>query len=422
MSVGGGGISGKEAPSLSVPYRYIAAATIALAVFAALLPFEREALVGLFATPRTLFLVHLVTLGWITMTVVGASLQLVPVALQVPVASERLAGLVFYFLLPGLVLLLYGFRASQSGVLMAGGILVALAITLYLVLMVATMVASEVESLVATHVVVAFAYLLLNATLGVLLVFNRRYGFLGPGHIPSIGAHAALGLAGFFTTMTYGVGYKLMGMFTLAEDLINQRVAWTQLSVTGAGLLLIGGMTFTGGTRPLVAIALALVLLGSALFAWQAWNLYRRRRRRLPDIIYPFVLSAVVLWVVAVAIALTGALRADGADAWTWRVALWLGVFGWIGMMILGHMYKINTFLAWLHKYADLVGKAPVPKLESLYEPGLGKMGWGVYVAGVLLVAAAMVAGSSAVALAGSLALAGGVALYLVNMALILVR
>src|SRR5665647_99879 len=105
MSLGGGGISGKEAPSLSVPYRYIVSATIALAVFAVLLPFERNTLVGLFIAPRMLFMLHLATLGWVTMTVIGASLQLVPVALQVRVSSERLAGWVFYVLLPGLLLL-----------------------------------------------------------------------------------------------------------------------------------------------------------------------------------------------------------------------------------------------------------------------------------------------------------------------------
>ena len=43
------------------------------------------------------------------MTIIGATLQLVPVALQVRVANERLAGWVFYLYLPGVVALLYGF-------------------------------------------------------------------------------------------------------------------------------------------------------------------------------------------------------------------------------------------------------------------------------------------------------------------------
>jgi hypothetical protein len=423
MSLGGGGISGKEAPSLSVPYRYIVSATIALAVFTVLLPFERNTLVGLFIAPRMLFMLHLATLGWVTMTVIGASLQLVPVALQVRVSSERLAGWVFYLFLPGLLLLLYGFWTSGSSWLMAGGVVIALAATLYLVVMIGTVMSSTpVESLVATHVVAAFAAFLWLVLMGVLLVFNRHYGFLHGSHIPSLGGHGALGLAGFFSILAYGVGYKLIGMFTLAEDRINHRVAYTQLALTCLGLVLLGAISVAGGSAPVAAVAVAAILVGAVLFAWQIVMLYLQRRRRMPDIVYPFALSGVVIWVVALAMAEAGIIAGLEANHWIWRTALWLGLFGWIGMMILGHMYKINTFLAWLHKYADLVGKKPVPKLDSLYEPGLGKVGWAVYGVGVLVVAAGMIAGSSVIVLVGSLVFAVGVLIYLINMALIFKR
>lgn len=421
MSVGGG-LSGKEAPSLSVPYRYILSATVAVAALAVLLPFQVDALLGFYITPRVLFLVHLVTLGWITMTVIGASLQLVPVVLQVRVWSERLAGWVFYLYLPGLLLMLYGFWTSDSAWLIGGGLVLAAAAVIYLVLMVGTLASAVSEGLVGTHLVAAFTWLLFTLVFGVVLVFNRRYGFLGASHVPSLGSHGGLGLAGWFTVITYGVGYKLMGMFTLAEDRIDHRVAYTQLALTSFGLLLIGGVGFAGGSRVLASVGVAAVLAGGVLFAWQMIMLYRQRRRRLPDIIYPFVLSGVVLWVVSLALAFYGAVAAAGADEWVWRVALWLGLFGWTGMMILGHMYKINTFLAWLHKYADLVGKAAVPKLDSLYEPGLGKVGWAVYAAGVVVAAAGLATGSGVVLLVGLIAVSVGMAVYLVNMALIFRR
>lgn len=422
MSVGGGALSGKEAPSLSVPYRYIVSATVAVAALAALLPFQVNVLLGFYITPRMLFLVHLVTLGWITMTVIGASLQLVPVSLQVRVWSERLAALVFYFYLPGLLAMLYGFWTADSAWLIGGGLLLAGAATLYLVLMVGTLATAVSEGLVGVHLVAAFSWLLFTLVFGVLLVFNRRYGFLGTSHVPSLGSHGGLGLAGWFTVITYGVGYKLMGMFTLAEDRIHRGVAYTQLVLTSLGLLLIGGVGLAGGSRVVASVGVAAVLAGAALFAWQMFMLYRQRRRRLPDIIYPFVLSGSGLWVVAAALALYATAAGRGADDPLWRVALWLGLFGWIGMMILGHMYKINTFLAWLHKYADLVGKRDVPKLDSLYEPGLGKAGWAVYAAGVVVAAAGLAATSGTIVLVGLIALSVGIAVYLVNMALIFVR
>jgi hypothetical protein len=231
-----------------------------------------------------------------------------------------------------------------------------------------------------------------------------------------------MGLAGWFTVITYGVAYKLMGMFTLAEDRVSHPLAWLQLGLTSSGLLLLGGAGFTTDLRWPASLALALILAGAVIFAWQMWALYRQRRRRLPDIVYPFVLSGVVLWVVALALALLGAALGRGADEMIWRVAVWLGLLGWIGMMIVGHMYKINTFLAWLHKYADLVGKADVPKLESLYEPGLGRIGWVVYTLGVLAGALGLALSQEYVLLGGLIALLAGVAMYLVNQALILIR
>jgi hypothetical protein len=41
--------------------------------------------------PSLLALVHILTLGWITTPILGAAFQLVPVALQVGLYSERLA-------------------------------------------------------------------------------------------------------------------------------------------------------------------------------------------------------------------------------------------------------------------------------------------------------------------------------------------
>jgi hypothetical protein len=416
------GLSSKEAPSLSLPYRYIAAATVSLVVFAALLPFQRDALLGFFLAPRLLFMVHLVTLGWITLTIVGASLQLVPVVLQVPVQLQRIAAWVFYLYVPGLVLLLYGFWSQQTGWLIAGGLLLALAAILYFVAMVATVTASDSEGLIAVHVTVALTLFMFNLTWGIFLVFNQRYGFLEDLRVGSIASHGALGLAGWFSIITYGVAYKLMGMFTLAEDRVSHPLAWTQLGLSSAGLLLLGGLGFTTALRWPAALALALILAGAAIFAWQMIALYRQRRRRLPDIVYPFVLTAVVLWVVAIAVSLGAAIAGRGADSMSWRVAIWLGLFGWTGMMIVGHMYKINTFLAWLNKYADLVGKTEVPKLDSLYEAGLGRAGWAVYTLGVLAGAAGLALSQGTVLLVGLLALSAGVAIYLVNQVLIFIR
>ena len=43
---------------------------------------------------------------------------------------------------------------------------------------------------------------------------------------------------------------------------------------------------------------------------------------------------------------------------------------------IQGFLYKIGTFLAWLHRYAPVAGRQPVPGLEDLYDRRIAVTGW----------------------------------------------
>ena len=85
------GLTHEKAPALGLPFRYFVASLGFLALFGLLLPFNPGLFLGSFRTPGLLALVHILTLGWITTTILGAAFQLVPVALQVGLHSERLA-------------------------------------------------------------------------------------------------------------------------------------------------------------------------------------------------------------------------------------------------------------------------------------------------------------------------------------------
>ena len=57
----------------------------------AALPWLAPELGGHYYHPRVLALTHAITLGWITMSILGASYQLIPIVLQRPLWSGRLA-------------------------------------------------------------------------------------------------------------------------------------------------------------------------------------------------------------------------------------------------------------------------------------------------------------------------------------------
>src|SRR5262249_37692784 len=81
---GGDGMSTARMPPGRLALGYLPGAAVAL-------PWLATELTGHYYHPRVLALTHTVTLGWITLTIMGASYQLVPVLLERPVWSERLA-------------------------------------------------------------------------------------------------------------------------------------------------------------------------------------------------------------------------------------------------------------------------------------------------------------------------------------------
>lgn len=88
-------------PSLSVPLRYFVAAQIAFLTALFWAPFRVSDLLDFYYQGHDLALTHLLTLGWITMTIMGASFQLVPVALETTLYSERMARWQFWLMLLG---------------------------------------------------------------------------------------------------------------------------------------------------------------------------------------------------------------------------------------------------------------------------------------------------------------------------------
>ncbi len=71
--------------------RYLAAGMLAWLLAAVAVPLLAAHLVAGFDDPKIFALTHLVVLGWVTMTIMGALYQLFPVALQASLAAPELA-------------------------------------------------------------------------------------------------------------------------------------------------------------------------------------------------------------------------------------------------------------------------------------------------------------------------------------------
>ena len=85
-----GGPPGR-APSVVLPIAYLATAAAAFVLAALALPGLGAVLAGHYYHPRLLALTHVLALGWVTLAIMGASYQIIPVVIERPLFSERLA-------------------------------------------------------------------------------------------------------------------------------------------------------------------------------------------------------------------------------------------------------------------------------------------------------------------------------------------
>lgn len=358
------GGSARGGVSLWLPLPFLVTGAVGAALFGALLPFVAPQALLAPDFPHVLALVHIATLGWLTMTIMGASLQLVPVIVVSPLRAARLWPTQYPVYLLGVVLMVSGFWFTRPPILIAGGILVVCAALHYAIIMFATLLGASTRPLSVRYLMASVGYFCAVVTLGLTAALNFQFGFLGAAADRLLLAHITLGVIGWLTTTLMGVSYTLMPMFALVHgqsDAPGRRV-FVLLNVGVIGL----ATGFALASAPVELVAGLILLSAVALFAWDYTRKLRVRKRRLLDVTQRHAIAGVCyLAVVAVAapiLALTGAWQHEQVV-----VALALAAFvGWLGQSAIGYLYKIIPFLIWQTRYGPLVGKQPVPLMRDL--------------------------------------------------------
>lgn len=377
-------LSSPNAPTLDLPARFMGMSMIALLIMAVTTPWTLPFVQGPFSDFDLLVFVHLNTLGVIGAMIIGASYQLVPVALQTPLASPRLGRLSFWFYLPGVAIFLLGLLETWLYVLVTGATLLVIAFALYIGVIVATWRRTPHRDIVAWHILLGLVGVTVGMSLGFVLAHNKTDGMLGSHVLNVLVAHIVLMLGDWVLVTFMGVAYRLIGMFTLSEQQFRPKLAWTELALTEGGVWLVALRFAFDLPSILGQIGAVLLVAGVVCFLAQLVHLYRRRMRRGFDIHIPFAATAALLALASAVFLAFGLLAHRSPLDPIWVAAVWLAILGAAETAIQGFFYKIATFLVWLKRYAPVAGRQPVPKLEQLYHKRLAVAGWACWTLAVL--------------------------------------
>jgi hypothetical protein len=200
--------------------------------------------------------------------------------------------------------------------------------------------------------------------------------------------HLVWGLVGWFALLIVGVAYQVVPMFQLTRAY----PAWLRLGLVPA---VFAALILWSGAAVATTVFAAAVEIGSALFIAVALALYAlatlglqmTRQRRVPDATVRFWFFAMVSLLACAALwgARSVGLLTDERSPLL--IGAWM-IVGFAGSTIIGMLYKIVPFLAWLHLQARLESAAPHMK-EFLPDASALAHGW-LHAAALVLLAPAV--------------------------------
>ncbi|MFB6093272.1 MAG: hypothetical protein ABEK02_09705 [Haloquadratum sp.] len=402
------GIETDAQPPMRVPLRHFVVSLgflIAGAAVGALVPLEVVPGLG------TLAHVHLLLVGWVCLTIVGAMTQFVPVWSGTTLHSSRLSVVQLWAVAAGLV----GFVVCLLGgvvswlPLFGGLLLVGFWIFVYNVGR--TLLGVRPWDVTERHFALALGFFLLATALGLTLavgytrpLFVGEMAGLGLARARVRAAHATLAVFGIVLTTVFGALYQLGPMFTQSDlhgldcplrrveevgyplgvlALAAGRLVGSPLAARVGGLLVVAGVA-----------AMGVILARRLVDRTVEWSPMLRR--------YGVAAVAMCLWAVGTA---PGWLAAPLApDALFGPPALsHLLLFGVVGFVVFGTLYHVVPFIVWVHRYSDRLGFETVPMIDDLSDDRLARVDFGLLVLG-LVVVVAVEAGTASSLLAGATA------------------
>jgi len=376
-------------PGVTVPYLVVGEAAFLLALVLA--AWRAPDLLDFYYQGPVLAITHLLTLGWITMTIMGASFLVVPMIFLIPLFSERLGRAQFAFMLAGLVAMVVSFWAGRWEGVAAGAGLILLAAVLYLVNMAMTLRRMERRDVGAEYIAAAFLYLGATVVLGNAMALDKLFDFLGGDVLATIDAHTHLAALGWATMMIVGVAHKMIPLLHVGDpaEVRRSRIRFWLLNGGLWGLIaaLLGRSRWAGVFALLVAVGFGLVLARLSRGA-------RQGRKRAIDWPTRFALTSFGFLGVAVFVGLALALGMIEEEATAARAAFtygFIGLVGWISLMIVGMSFRVTPLVVWMHQYAPRRQQGePVPPVNSLSSAKRQAISYSLCVPGILLGAAGL--------------------------------
>lgn len=401
-------------PAPTLPLVHLAGAHLALALAFGLLVAEPGLAGAHHYHPRLIAVLHLVTLGWITGSILGALYIVAPLAFGLPFRAGRgdvAAALGFWLGTAGVV---SGFWLGRFAIVGFASVPVLGALAFIGARWLWRLPMARVPWGVSLHVELAFLNVFVAGAAGGLMAVNRLAGQFRWAPPALASAHGHLAALGWATMMIFGVGYRLIPMFLPAAMPAGRGLGVSAVLLEIGTLWLAMSLAAGWSAGP----PMLLVLAACAAFFW--WIRRTLRDRRPPPVELPrhdwsMWHARLALFYLAVAAALGCWLAVgDPPAATTWAYGS-AGILGFLAQMVSGIQGRLLPLFAWYRALERRDGELPRPSVHRLIAPSLARAIFLAWLTGLPVFTVGLMTAHHGAIAAGAATLLGATAISAVH-------
>ncbi len=401
-----------------LPLLYLAAAHVSLSLaflFAGLWP---RAVAGFFYHSWLIALVHMMTLGWISFSILGAFFIVAPLALRLDMPERRADYVAYALAAIGLVGMAGHLWIEQYAGMAWSAATVAAGILYMTVRIALSMRRAKVPGAVKLHVVLACVNFWIAASMGLLIACDKVEHFL-PGFVLSnVFAHAHLAAVGWAVMMVAGIGYRMLPMWFPSKMPSGRSVYLSAVLLEGGVVGIFVTLLLRSALAPVFA---SLIASGLAAFGGHVvWMLRRRVSRPIdaprPDFALLHGAAAAASLVAATILGFVILLRP--ASPVMLRAAAAYGVLGLIGFLaqiVIAMEARLLPMIAWFWAYAASGYRVPPPSPHVMRDRALQRIVFAGWLLGVPALALGMFVESAPLVSLGAWSLFAGTAIALLD-------
>jgi hypothetical protein len=375
------------------PLAYFAFAHLCLLWAALTLAWDPRGVAGFFYHPRMLAVVHLVTLGWISSSILGALYLVLPMAFRAPLRKSRLDGWIFGIHVTGVLGMVSHFWIDSPNGMVWSAATAVLGFTLAAVRFGPAVSAARSTPAVRFHLYLAFANVVMAGLLGTTVGLNKFFPFLPGGPLSGVLAHAHLAILGWATLLVMGVGYRLIPML-LPSAVPSGPAVWCSAVLMELGTLILATGLLVAPTW--TAVGVVLCAMGVLAFGYQLVWMRRNARpapqgRRTPDL--GIIQVGLSIGYLALASLLGLWLVFGEPGVWKLRAAMAYGaafLLGFFAQIVVGVGSRIVPWAAYLWGFADRGFRETPPPPHALPERRLQWIVLGTWLLGVPAIGAGL--------------------------------